>query len=116
MTEEQKDEVKESKKVDSEKETVAEEEEIEELEIISENMFTVNLGRVWIAPTKKRAPRAINVLKEYVKRHMKSEEIVISNEVNEQIWAKGIEKPPRRLRIRAVKDKENRVIVFPSKS
>jgi len=50
-----------------------------------------------------------------VGRHMKVENVVISNEVNEQIWSKGMSKPPRNLRIRAVKDKEGKVIVYPAK-
>jgi large subunit ribosomal protein L31e len=87
----------------------------EDLEIVSEKMFTINLGRVWVAKPKRRAPRAINTVKEYMKRHMKSDDIVITNEVNEQIWSRGIEKPPRRVKVRAVKDNENRVIVFPIK-
>lgn len=94
---------------------VEEPEEFEDLEIVSEKMFTINLGRVWIAKPKKRAPRAIKTVKEYMKRHMKSDDIVITNEINEQIWSKGIGKPPRRIRVRAVKDNENRVIVFPIK-
>ncbi|MCW3974763.1 MAG: 60S ribosomal protein L31 [Candidatus Bathyarchaeota archaeon] len=89
--------------------------EFEDLEIVSEKMFTINLGRVWIAKPKRRAPRAINTVKEYMKRHMKSDDIVITNEINEQIWSKGIGKPPRRIKVRAVKDNENRVIVFPIK-
>jgi ribosomal protein L31E len=32
--------------------------------------------------------------------------------VNERIWRRGIEKPPRRVRIRAAKDKEGNVTVF----
>ncbi len=38
--------------------------------------------------------------------------IIISNEVNEKIWSRGIEKPPRNLRIRAAKDEEDNVTIF----
>jgi large subunit ribosomal protein L31e len=38
--------------------------------------------------------------------------IIISNEVNEKIWSRGIEKPPRKLRIRAAKDEEGNVTIF----
>jgi large subunit ribosomal protein L31e len=38
--------------------------------------------------------------------------IIISNEVNEEIWSRGIQKPPRKLRIRAAKDEEGNVTIF----
>jgi len=91
------------------------EEEKEEIEIVEERMYVVPFRRVWTTPRGKRTPRAVRVLREYVARHMKVEEVVISNEVNEQIWSRGISKPPRNLRIRAVKDKEGKVIVYPAK-
>ena len=47
---------------------------------------------------------------------MRAEEVSISNEVNELLWKRSINKPPRRIKIRAVKDKEGRVIVYPAKA
>jgi large subunit ribosomal protein L31e len=38
--------------------------------------------------------------------------LIISNEVNEKIWGRGIEKPPRKIRVRAAKDKEGNVTVY----
>jgi len=32
--------------------------------------------------------------------------LVISDEVNRKLWSRGIEKPPRNIRVRAVKDKD----------
>ena len=40
-----------------------------------------------------------------------AEFLVISNEVNEKVWSRGIEKPPRKIRVRAVKDKEGVITV-----
>jgi len=37
--------------------------------------------------------------------------IRISNEVNEKIWSRGIQKPPRRIRIKALKDRDGFVTV-----
>lgn len=88
----------------------------EEIEVIEEKLIPINFKKVWIAPRKKRSPKAMRVLREIVKRHMKVEDVKISNDVNETVWAKGIEKPPRKITIRAVKDKEGNVIVFPSES
>jgi large subunit ribosomal protein L31e len=38
--------------------------------------------------------------------------LVISNDVNEKVWGKGIEKPPRKIRVRAAKDKDGNVTVY----
>ena len=40
------------------------------------------------------------------------ERLVIDNEVNEKIWERGIEKPPRKIRVRVIKDKEGVVTVL----
>ena len=83
-------------------------EEVEE-EIVEERIYTIPLRRAWISPRKKRAPRAVRIVKSFIQRHMKPEAIVVSNEVNEKLWNRGIEKPPRKIRVRASKDKEGTV-------
>jgi len=93
-----------------EEEKVEEEKEARE-DIIEERIYTVPLSRAWISPRKERSPRAVRILRGFVDRHMKPESIVISEEVNERIWQRGIEKPPRKIRVRAVKDRDGRVSV-----
>lgn len=44
---------------------------------------------------------------------MKTDEVSISEDANSMLWQRGISKPPRRIRVRVVKDKDGRVIVFP---
>ena len=85
----------------------------EEIEVVEEKLYTVNFRKAWIAPRGKRTPRAVRMLRDFVKRHMKTEDVIISNEINEKLWLRSIKKPPRRLRVRVVKDKEGNVIVFP---
>ena len=94
-----------------------------EEEIVEERIYTIPLRRAWIAPRKKRTPRAMRIVRSFVQRHMKVEtevkgeeeeegRLVISNEVNEKLWSRGIEKPPRNIRVRAVKDKEGVVTLY----
>ncbi len=101
-----------------EKEAEAEEEEAEaeeeEIEIVEERVCTIPFRKVWATPRGKRTPRASRMLRDYVRRHMKSEDVQISNEVNEELWARSIKKPPRQITVRLVKDKEGRVIVYPA--
>src|SRR5512136_1638714 len=87
--------------------------EEEEIEIVEEKAYIVNLREAWKAPLKQRTPRAITELRNFVKRNMKVESVIMSNEINEQVWSRSIEKPPRKLKIRAVKDKEGNVIIYP---
>lgn len=112
---------------EAEKEKKIGEKEALEEEIVEERIYTVPLQRAWIMPPKKRAPRAIRILRSFIEKHMKvgsrarkteeeeeeeAGQLIISNEVNEKIWGRGIEKPPRKIRIRAVKDKEGVVTVY----
>ena len=80
-------------------------------ESIEERIYTVPLGRAWIAPRYKRAEKAITILRKFIQRHMKPEEVIIMPTVNEAIWAKGITNPPRRIRVRMSKDDEGTVTV-----
>jgi len=108
-------EAEEKRKVEKEKKK-----ELEE-EIVDERFYTIPLRKAWISPRKKRAPKAMRIIKSFVRKHMKirtevegeeeAEVLVISNEVNEKIWGRGIEKPPRKIRVRAAKDKEGVITV-----
>ena len=40
------------------------------------------------------------------------ERLVIDNEVNEKLWSRGIEKPPRKIKVRVVKDNEGVITVL----
>jgi large subunit ribosomal protein L31e len=91
-----------------------EEEAEEEIEVVEERIYTIPFRKVWATPRGKRTPRASRVLRAFAKRHMKAEKVEISNDVNEELWARGIRKPPREIKVRLVKDKEGRVIVYPA--
>jgi large subunit ribosomal protein L31e len=100
------------------------EEKVEEEEIVEERVYTVPLGKCWIMPPNKRAPKAMRIIRGFVMKHMKLEargekeeeeeakRLIINNDVNERVWGRGIEKPPRKIRIRAAKDKEGNVTVY----
>ena len=95
-----------------------------EEEIIEERFYTIPLQKALIRPPKKRSPRAMQLIKIFITKHMKlnmkvSEEeeeelpqLIISQEVNEKVWGRGIEKPPRKIRVRVTKDKDGNVSVY----
>ena len=76
-----------------------------------ERIYTVPLGKAWNVPRYRRAEKAITILRQFTKRHMKPEEVIIDPTVNEAIWARGIKNPPRKIRVRLSKDDEGLVTV-----
>jgi large subunit ribosomal protein L31e len=113
---EEKEEIEEEKPAPREKEEEEEEKEEEKEEIVEERVYTIPLERAWISPRKKHSPRAMRILRSFVMKHMKtdSDSIKITNEVNEKIWDRGIEKPPRKIRVRVTKNSEGIVTVHPA--
>jgi len=96
-----------------------------EEEIVEERFYTIPLQKALIRPPKRRAPRAMTLIKIFVTKHMKldikvSEEdeaeelpqLVVSKEVNEKVWSRGIEKPPRKIKTRVTKDRDGNVFVY----
>jgi large subunit ribosomal protein L31e len=131
------EEEKEEEAVEAEEEPAPVEEEAkplpreergkEEEEIVEEKIYTIPLGKAWIMPANKRAPRAMRMIRSFVVKHMKLEarteqeedeeeeepkRLVVSNEVSRRVWSRGIEKPPRKIRVRAAKDKDGNVTVY----
>ena len=76
-----------------------------------ERIYTVPLGRAWIAQKYRRAEKAMFILKQFTERHMKPTEVIIDPSVNEAIWARGIKNPPRKIRVKMTKDNEGIVLV-----
>lgn len=74
-------------------------------------VYTINLSKVVLSPKYRRTKRAINMIKEFAKRHMKSEEITIDENLNKQMWKRGIKHPPRKVRVKMVKDEDGMVTV-----
>jgi large subunit ribosomal protein L31e len=107
----------ETEEVKPEAEEEKEEEGEEEIEVVEEKIYTISLRHAWVVtPRGKRAPRAIRDVRAFVSHNMKAEEVAMSNEINSAIWSRGINKPPRKITVRAVKDKEGKVIVYPAKA
>jgi large subunit ribosomal protein L31e len=89
-----------------------EEEEAPKEEIIDERIYIIPLAKARRGPRNKRAKKAIRYLREFMERHFKPESLVISQEVNEAIWSRGIQKPPRKIKIRATKNIDGLVVCY----
>jgi large subunit ribosomal protein L31e len=72
---------------------------------------TVNLGRAWITPRYRRTDRVITMIREFAKKNMKSDEVKLDQDLNRQIWKRGKTNPPRKVRLKLVKDEDGAVVV-----
>ena len=77
----------------------------------SERVYTVNLGKVLLTPNNQRAKRAINMVKEFARRHMKMEQIKIEEDLSHLLWSRGIKHPPRKVRVRMTKTDEGYILI-----
>jgi large subunit ribosomal protein L31e len=128
---EEQPEAVESKEVEALEEAEAVEEEAKpkrkkkEDEIVEERFYTIPLQKALIRPPKKRAPRAMQLIKIFIAKHMKMDmkvsdeeeaeelpQLVVTQEVNEKVWDRGIEKPPRKIKTRVTKDRDGNVTVY----
>lgn len=70
-----------------------------------ERVVTVPLRDARSAPTQERADRAMSLVRSHLAKHFNVDEDVVRLDpsVNEAVWERGRQKPPRKLRIRAAR-------------
>ncbi|MBI2129825.1 60S ribosomal protein L31 [Candidatus Woesearchaeota archaeon] len=82
----------------------------EDTKIILERTYNVPLRkRVQFSPRHKRAKKAVNVLRDFLKKHMKASEIRIGKYANLEIWKHGIKNVPHHIKVDARKDDKGMV-------
>jgi large subunit ribosomal protein L31e len=80
---------------------------------VSEREYIVPLRRSWLkVPKHRRAKRASRELKEFLAKHMRVPDrdirkIKLDKWLNQEIWFRGIKKPPAKIRVKAKRDGEN---------
>ena len=76
-----------------------------------ERILVIPLRKAWAASRTDRAPRAIKAIREYVKQHLKPDRIFIDDVLNENVWSRGREHPPRSVRVKAIKFEDGSAVV-----
>ncbi len=74
-------------------------------------VYTINLGRAWITPQYRRTDRVVNMIREFATKHMKGDQIKLDQDLNRQLWSRGKTNPPRKVRVKMVKDEDGVVTV-----
>ena len=79
------------------------------VEKLKEQIYIIPLRDVQHTPRWERGKRAMKAIRDYLARHMKSEEIKLDRSINEAVWERGSHKPPSRIRVRAMKFEDGQV-------
>ncbi len=74
--------------------------------------YTVNLSRARAFSRRKRASKAMKILREKLEER-EGEEVSVSPEVNSKIWESGIERPPAKLEVEVVETADGLRAVLP---
>src|ERR1051326_5735710 len=74
-------------------------------------VYTINLGKAWLTARYRRTDRVMNMVREFATKNMKSDEVKIDQDLGRHIWARGKTNPPRKVRVKMVKDEDDIVTV-----
>ena len=67
-----------------------------------ERIYTIPLREVFNAPRPRRANKAVRLIREYVAKHTKANEVKLDASLNEAVWEHSREKPPRKVKVKVV--------------
>lgn len=71
----------------------------------TERTYVIPLRREFLkAPLYRRTKKATTALKEFLTKHMKSQDVRLGRDLNEFIWKHGIQNPPSRVKVTVTKD------------
>ena len=76
-----------------------------------DRVYTIPLGKALLSPDNHRAKRAINMIREFARRHMKIKDVRIDPEVAKLVWARGMRRPPRKIRVRMERTEEKHILI-----
>ena len=69
-----------------------------------ERVFTIPLRKAFVTEQTNRGWKAMDITRAFLERHMDGT-AKIGKSINESVWARGIRKPPRRIRVHAIREK-----------
>lgn len=74
--------------------------------------YTVNLGRARSFSRRKRAQKAMHILREKLE-DQEGEDVSIAPEINSKIWENGMERPPAKLKVEVVETSDGLRAILP---
>ncbi len=80
---------------------------------ILERTYNVPLRKEYLKVANwRRTEKAVTAVKKFLVRHMKSEDVKLSKELNEKLWEHGIKNPPHHIKITANRDEKGVVRAY----
>ncbi len=69
-----------------------------------EHVYTIPLRNAYEKSLRMRSRYAVGIVRNFLKTHMKTEDVRLGTRLNEAIWARGMKKPPRKVKVSALKE------------
>jgi len=76
-----------------------------------ERIYVIPLRKARRSKRYKRSARATKIVRQFIQRHLKSDEVKIGNDVNRKIWERGAERLVPKIRVRAVRKDDGSIEV-----
>ena len=75
-----------------------------------ERVYNIPLRKEFLKVANwKRTGKAVKAAREFLMKHMKSETILLGEQLNLKLWENGIRKPPHHVKVTAIKDDDGTV-------
>ncbi|MBI2541189.1 60S ribosomal protein L31 [Candidatus Woesearchaeota archaeon] len=79
---------------------------------VLERAYVIPLRRETLkVPFFKKANKAVKAVRQFISKHMKSDDVHIGKYLNLKIWHHGAKNPPGKIKVNAVKDDKGKVFV-----
>jgi len=79
-------------------------------EKVIERTYNVPLRKEYQkVPRWKRTKKAVTALRQFLQKHMKSDNVKLGKELNEKLWKHGIKNPPHHVKVTVTKDEKGEV-------
>lgn len=76
-----------------------------------ERTYTIPLRKEYLKANRyRRAEKAVIAVKEFLTRHMKSENINLGKYLNQHIWKNGVRNPPHHVKVLVTKEDDGKVV------
>ena len=69
-----------------------------------ERVYTIPLRDAYQKSMRIRSRYAVDIVRNFLRTHMKSKDVRLGRNLNEAIWERGMKKPPRRVKVSAIKE------------
>lgn len=79
---------------------------------ILERVYVIPLRRETLkVPNFKKANKAMKAVRQFIAKHMKTDNVHVGKYLNMKIWDNGAKNPPGKIKVNATKDDKGKVVV-----